>query len=62
MWQKWETISAHRVLVGKSKWKTPLGRPRRRFEDNIKMHLFERGLDSVDWIHQTQDRDWWLIL
>jgi hypothetical protein len=41
----------------------PLGRPRRRWEDNIKMDLRETGFGDVDWIHLAQDRDrWWALV
>ena len=52
----------HRVLVGKPEGKRPLGRPRRRWEDNIKMDLqeVERGLG--DWMELAQDRDGWRAL
>jgi hypothetical protein len=40
----------------------PLGRPRSRCEDNIKMDLREIGLEGVDWIHLVQDRDWRKVL
>jgi hypothetical protein len=41
----------------------PLGRPRRRWEDNIKMDLREIGFGDVDWIHWAQDRDrWWALV
>jgi len=52
----------HRVLVGKRKRKRPLGRPRRRWEDNIKMDLQEVGCGRMDWIDMTQDRDRWRTL
>jgi hypothetical protein len=45
------------LLVGKQKGKGPLGRPRRRWVDNIRMDLGEIGLDVVDWIRLAQDRD-----
>jgi hypothetical protein len=45
-----------RVLVGKSDGKRQLGRPRRRWEDNIKMGLQELGCGSIDWIDLAQDR------
>jgi len=47
----------YRVLVGKHKGKRPLGRPRHRWEDNIKMDLQEVGCGGMDWIQQAQDRD-----
>ena len=47
----------HRVLVGKHEGKRPLGRPRRRWEDNIKMDLQEVGGGCGDWMHLAQDRD-----
>jgi hypothetical protein len=46
-----------RVLVRKPEGKRPLGRPRRRWEDNIRMDLQEVGCGGVDWIGLTQDRD-----
>ncbi|KAJ4434404.1 hypothetical protein ANN_22965 [Periplaneta americana] len=55
-----ESRNAYRVLVGRSEGKRPLGRPRRRWEDNIKMDLREVRYDSRDWINVAQDRDqWW---
>jgi hypothetical protein len=48
-----------RVLVGKPEGKRPLGRPRRRWEDNKKMDLQEVGCRGVDWIGLAQDRDRW---
>ena len=49
----------YRVLVGKSEGKRPMGRPRRRWEDNIKMDLQEVGGDFGDWMELAQDRDSW---
>jgi hypothetical protein len=49
--------SVHRVLVGKIQGKRPLGRPRRRWEDNISMYLQEVGCGGIDWIELDQDRD-----
>ena len=51
----------HRVLVGKPEGKGPLGRPRRRWEDNIKMDLREVG-GGEDWMELAQDRDRWRAL
>ena len=53
---------AHRVLVGKPEGKRPLGRPRRRWEDNIKMDLQEVGRGYEDWMELAQDRDRWRAL
>ena len=50
------------VLVGKTEGKRPLGRPRRRWEDNIKMDLQEVGCGGMDWIELAQDRDRWRAL
>jgi len=57
-----ERRSVHRVLVGKHKGKRPLGRPRHRWEDNIKMDLQEVGCGGMDWIELAQDRDRWRAL
>jgi hypothetical protein len=51
-----------RLLVGKPEGKRPLGRPRRRWMDDIKMDLFEIGLNVVDWIGLAQDRYRWRAL
>jgi hypothetical protein len=50
------------VLVGKPEGKTPLGRPRRRWADNIKLGLQEVGCGGTDWIELAQDRDRWRAL
>ena len=50
------------VLVGNPEGKRPLGRPRHRWEDNIKMDLQEVGCVGVDWIAVAQDRDRWMAL
>jgi hypothetical protein len=52
----------HRLLVGKPEGKRPLGRPRRRWEDNIKMDLQEVGGVRGDWMELAQDRDSWRAL
>jgi hypothetical protein len=54
-----EERKVYKVLVGKPEGKRPLGRPRRRWEDGIRMDLGETGLGGVDWIQLAQDRDWW---
>jgi hypothetical protein len=55
--------SRHRVLVGKPEGKRPMGRPRRRWEDNIKMDLHEVGGGCGDWMELAQDRDrWWALV
>jgi hypothetical protein len=46
------------VLMGKPQGKSPLGRPRLRWEDNIKMDLQEVGCGGMDWIGLAQDREW----
>jgi hypothetical protein len=51
-----EKRNVYRLLVGKPEGKTPLGGPRRRWIDNIKMDLLEIGLSVVDWIGPAQDR------
>jgi len=57
-----ERRGVYRVLVGKPEGMRPLGRPRRRWEDNIKMDLQEVGCGGMDWIELTQDRDGWRAL
>ena len=53
----------HRVLVGKPEGKRPLGRPRHRWEGNIKMDLQEVGGGCGDWMELAQDRDrWWALV
>jgi hypothetical protein len=54
-----EGRGVYRVLVGKPEGKRPLGRPRYRWEDNIKMDLQEVGCGGMDWIELAQDRDRW---
>ena len=57
-----ERRGVHRFLVGKPEGKRPLGRPRRRWEDNIKMDLHEVGGGCGDWMDLAQDRDKWRAL
>jgi hypothetical protein len=54
-----EGRGVYRDLVGRPEGKRPLGRPRRRWEDNIKMGLREIGIDDVNWIRLAQDRVQW---
>jgi len=54
-----EERCVYRVLVGKPEGKRLLGRPRRRWEDNIKTDLQEVGCGGMDWIELAQDRDRW---
>jgi hypothetical protein len=51
-----EIRNAYNILVGKLKWKRTLGRPRRRWEDNIRMDLTEIGWERVDWVQWDQWR------
>jgi len=57
-----EDRGVHRVLVGKPEGKRPLGRPRRRWEDNIKMDLQKVAGVRGDWMELAQDRDRWRAL
>jgi hypothetical protein len=54
-----EKRNAYRILVGKPEGKRPPGRPKRRWVDNIKTDLNERGWDGMDWIDLAQNRDQW---
>jgi hypothetical protein len=57
-----ERRGAYRALVGKPEGRRPLERPRRRWEDNIKMDLREDEWGGMDWINLAQDRDRWRAL
>jgi len=58
-----EGRDVYRVMVGKPGGRRPLGRPRRRWEDNIKMDLQEVRYGHMDWIELGQDRDrWWALV
>jgi hypothetical protein len=52
----------YRVLVGKPEGKRPLGRPRRRWDDNIKLEIEKVGCGGMDWIELAQDRNRWRAL
>jgi hypothetical protein len=57
-----EVRGAYNILVERPEGRRPLGRPRRRWEDNIEMDLKEIGFGDVDWIQWAQDRDRWRAL
>jgi hypothetical protein len=61
-WQSYEKRNAYRLLVGKPEGKRPLGRPTRRWVDDIRMNLLEIRLGGVVWIGLAQDRDKWRAL
>jgi hypothetical protein len=61
MWHAWER-KVYRVLVGKPEGKRPLGRPRRRWEDGIRMDLRETGWGIAEWIQLAQDWNLWRAL
>jgi len=58
-----ESRGRYRVLVRKRQGKRPLGRPSRRWEDNVKIDIQEKGFGGMDWINLTQHRDrWWTLV
>jgi hypothetical protein len=57
-----EEKGAYNISVGRPEGRRPLGRPRRRWEDNIKIGLRETGFGKLDWIHLAQDRERWRAL
>jgi hypothetical protein len=57
-----EKRNAYKILVEKPEGKRSLGRPRRRWVDNIKMDVREIGWDGMDWIYLAEDRDQWRAL
>jgi hypothetical protein len=57
-----EVRGAYNILVGRPEGRRPLGRPRRRWEENIMMDLKEIGFGDIDWFHLAQDRDRWRAL
>jgi hypothetical protein len=57
-----EIRNAYNILVGKTEGKRPLGRPRRRWEGNIRMDLTEIGWEEVNWMHVAQNRSHWRTL
>ena len=60
--QKEEGGSAFKTLTGTPTRKRPLGRPRRRWEDNIRMDLEEIGINARNWVDSAHDRDYWRAL
>ena len=62
MWRVWMRRGGYRVLLGKPEGRRPLGRPRLRWVDNIRMDLREVGCGYMDWIGLAQDRDRWRTL
>jgi hypothetical protein len=57
-----EMRNSYRISVGRHEGKKPLGRPRHRWKDNIRMDFKEIGWEGVDWMHLVQDRDQWRAL
>ena len=57
-----EGRSAFKMLTGKPTGKRSLGRPRRRWEDNIKMYLEDIGINAGNWVDSAQDRNYWRAL
>ena len=57
-----EVRGVFKILTGKPTGKRPLGRPRRRWEDNIKIDLKEIGINTRNWVDSAQDRDYWRAL
>jgi cell wall assembly regulator SMI1 len=57
-----ELRDSYKILVGKPEGKRPLGRPRRRWKDNVRMDLREMRSESVDWMHLAQNRYQWRAL
>ena len=55
-------IKTLNILTGKPTGERPLGRPRRRWEDNIRMDLEETGINSGNWVDSAQDRNYWRAL
>jgi len=58
----WERRGMHRILVGKPEVKRSFGRPRRRWDDTLKIDLQQMGCGGMDWIKLAQDRDRWRAL
>jgi hypothetical protein len=61
MYNEWEN-NVYRLLVGNPEEKRPLGRPRRKLADNVKMELTKAVCGCVDWTDLAQNRDQWMLL
>jgi hypothetical protein len=59
MWHTWGGVGVYRVLIGKPEGRRPLGRPKCRWEDNIKMDCREIGIDRLNWIQLAQHKVQW---
>jgi hypothetical protein len=57
-----EVRSAFKILTGKLTGKIPLGRPRLRWEDHIRMNLEKIGINAGNWVHSARDREYWRAL
>jgi hypothetical protein len=57
-----EGNSLFKILTGKPTGNRPLGRPRRRWEDNIRMHIKETGINARNWVDSAQNMDYWRTL
>ena len=63
MQSEWKNVrSTLKILTGEPTGKRPLGRPRRRWEDNIRMDLEEISINAGNWVDTAQDRDYWRAL
>ena len=56
-----EHMSAFKILIGKATGKRPLEKPRRRWEDNIRMELEEICINTRNWVDSAQDKDYWRV-
>ena len=59
MLPEWKVPGAFKIFTGTPSGKIPLGRPRRRWENNIRMDLKEMGINTRNWVDSAQDRDYW---
>ena len=61
-WACSQNVSAIKIITGKPREKKPLGRPRRWWEDNIRMDFEEIGISAGNWVDSAQDKDYWRAL